>query len=176
MCPFSLLAKRRPGAEKRGGTARNARSLPLPCPWPHEAKHKQEGRGRRRRVRDRVRRGGTCARGRGRTPRRGRPTRQIFCFLVMAAGAGPPVSYARMHGMAVPAEISMRPALPSGVLLRFTVTAVGVLLLLHSTPSRAASPSWHPASTEALYRCEKILDFATLLFSFICGKYYLIMD
>ena len=50
-----------------------------------------------------------------RTSRRGRPTRQIFCFLVMAARPGPP-RYVRAHachhiGHAVPAE--MRPALLS---------------------------------------------------------------
>ena len=31
-------------------------------------------------------------------------------------------------------------------------------------------------STKALFRCEKILNFTTVAFSFIYGKYCLIMD
>jgi len=33
-----------------------------------------------------------------------------------------------------------------------------------------------PKRTTALFRCVKILDFATVIFSFVCGKYYPIMD
>jgi len=38
-----------------------------------------------------------------------------------------------------------------------------------------------PAKTQvfkdkALFRCEKILDFATVTLSFVCGKYYSIID
>jgi len=29
---------------------------------------------------------------------------------------------------------------------------------------------------QALFRCEKILDFATVALSFVCGKYYSIID
>jgi len=32
------------------------------------------------------------------------------------------------------------------------------------------------AVTKALFRCEKFLDFATVAFSFVFDKYYLIID
>jgi len=34
----------------------------------------------------------------------------------------------------------------------------------------------HTWSTKALFRCEKILDFATVAFSFVYDKYYSIMN
>jgi hypothetical protein len=44
--------------------------------------------------------------------------------------------------------------------------------------SDAAGPPliFLPPTTRALFRCEKILDFATVVFSFVCGKYYSIIN
>ena len=44
----------------------------------------------------------------------------------------------------------------------------------HHWPFRALNSRSSRGS--ALFRCEKILDFATVALSFVCGKYYPIMD